>query len=144
MKINLKTVAVIYSLNKPAEVTITEVVGNNKYLAEYKGKVCAAMFNPFSGTFYVDDARGISAENFADVMDDVQFELNYLCESSQRELSVYKSIGSAKSFKRLKEAEIRRNKRWNLFKKVATAIILCSGVMCCIWVFVSGVLSVVA
>lgn len=144
MKINLKTVAHIYSLNRPAEVTITEMVGNNKYLAEYKGKICAAMFNPFTGTFHVDDVRGISAQHFSEVVENSEYELGYLCETSQRELNAYKSIGSVKHFKRLREAEIRKNKRMKRLKKISTTIILCSGVILCAWVFISGILSIVA
>ena len=42
-----------------AEATITEKVGDNKYIAEYGGVRCTAIFNPFVGRFYVDDKYGI-------------------------------------------------------------------------------------
>ena len=41
------------------EATIVEKVGDNKYVAEYKGVRCTAIFNPFVGRFYVDDKYGI-------------------------------------------------------------------------------------
>ena len=46
----------IHSLNgKLAEATIIEKVGDNRYIAEYGGVKCTAIFNPFVGRFYVDD-----------------------------------------------------------------------------------------
>lgn len=42
-----------------AEATITEMVGDNKYIAEYGGVRCTAIFNPFVGKFYVDDKYGV-------------------------------------------------------------------------------------
>ena len=41
------------------EATIVEKVGDNKYVAEYNGVRCTALFNPFVGRFYVDDKYGI-------------------------------------------------------------------------------------
>ena len=50
----------IHSLNGAlAEATIVEKVGDNKYIAEYNGVRCTAIFNPFAGRFYVDDKYGV-------------------------------------------------------------------------------------
>ncbi len=50
----------IHSLNGGlAEATIIEKMGDNKYIAEYGGVECTAIFNPFVGRFYVDDKYGI-------------------------------------------------------------------------------------
>lgn len=45
-----------------AEATIVDKVGDNKYIAEYGGVRCTAIFNPFVGRFYVDDKYGIIRE----------------------------------------------------------------------------------
>lgn len=45
-----------------AEATIVEKVGDNKYIAEYNGVRCTAIFNPFAGRFYVDDKYGVIKE----------------------------------------------------------------------------------
>ena len=53
----------IHSLNGAlAEATIVEKIGDNKYIAEYNGVRCTAMFNPFAGRFYVDDKYGVIKE----------------------------------------------------------------------------------
>ncbi len=53
----------IHSLNgELAEATILDKVGDNKYVAEYNGVKCAAIFNPFVGRFYVDDKFGVIKE----------------------------------------------------------------------------------
>ena len=53
----------IHSLNGAlAEATIVEKVGDNKYIAEYNGVRCTAIFNPFAGRFYVDDKYGVVKE----------------------------------------------------------------------------------
>lgn len=50
----------IHSLNGAlAKATIVEKVGDNKYIAEYNGVRCTAIFNPFAGRFYVDDKYGV-------------------------------------------------------------------------------------
>lgn len=59
MKMNLKTTAMVHSLNATAEVTITEKTGDNQYLADYRGTICTAIFNPFVGLYYVDDIYGV-------------------------------------------------------------------------------------
>lgn len=58
----IETIAMVHSLNARAEVTITEKVGDNDYRANYNGKTCTAIFNPFVGMFYVDDVYGIVKE----------------------------------------------------------------------------------
>ena len=57
-----KKEAMVYSLYAKAEVTILEKVGDNDYRAEYQGKVCKAIFNPFVGLYYVDDVYGVVSE----------------------------------------------------------------------------------
>lgn len=42
-----------------AEATILEKAGDNKYIVEYGGVKCTAIFNPFVGRFYVDDKYGV-------------------------------------------------------------------------------------
>lgn len=50
----------IHSLNGELdEATIIDKVGDNKYIAEYKGARCTAIFNPFRGCYYVDDVYGM-------------------------------------------------------------------------------------
>ena len=144
MKMNLKTVAIIYSTNTSSEVTIIEMIGNNKYLAEYKNRICAAMFNPFSGTFYVDDIHGKDAEEFYNGEGDLQYELNYLFDVNQRELDAYRKLGSVQHLKHLREKEIRRNRQCRLVKKIARTVVTFSGVAFCIWAFVSGIVSIIA
>ena len=41
------------------EATIIEKTGNNQYLAEYNGVKCTAIYNPFTGYYYVDDVYGV-------------------------------------------------------------------------------------
>lgn len=59
MKMNIKTEAMIHSLNSTKEVNIKEKVGDNQYIAEYEGMLCTAIFNPFVGLYYVDDIYGV-------------------------------------------------------------------------------------
>lgn len=42
---------------------IIECIGDNLYLAEYNGVRCTAIFNPFTGRYYVDDVYGIQRED---------------------------------------------------------------------------------
>ena len=42
-----------------AEATIIKNIDGNKYLADYNGVKCTAMFIPFAGRYYVDDKYGI-------------------------------------------------------------------------------------
>ena len=53
-----KTKAQIHSLQALGEVTILHDKNNNDVIAEYKGKRCTAIFNPFVGLYYVDDKYG--------------------------------------------------------------------------------------
>ena len=46
----------IHSLNGAlAKATIVDKVGDNKYIAEYNGVRCTAIYNPFVNRYYVDD-----------------------------------------------------------------------------------------
>ena len=51
--------AMIHSLNAQGDVTILHEKGNNDVIAEYKGVRCTAIYNPFSGLYYVDDIYGV-------------------------------------------------------------------------------------
>lgn len=62
---NYKTMAYIQSLNigkmQPEvmdEVTILEEVGDNDYIADYKGVKCHALFNWFLCKYFADDVYG--------------------------------------------------------------------------------------
>ena len=55
MKVN----AMIHSENDIRECEIVDKVGDNQYIAEYRGTRCTAIFNPFTGLYYVDDIYGI-------------------------------------------------------------------------------------
>lgn len=59
MEINIKTTAMVHSLNRTAEVSILKKVGDNQYVADYNGVKCTAIFNPFAGMYYVDDVYGV-------------------------------------------------------------------------------------
>lgn len=53
------TEAVIHSLHGATDTAvILSHEDNNHCLAEYKGAVCTAIWNPFSGYYYVDDVYG--------------------------------------------------------------------------------------
>jgi len=41
------------------EATILEKIGDNQYLAEYNGVKCTAIYNFFTGYYYVDDVYGV-------------------------------------------------------------------------------------
>ena len=45
-----------------AEATILKRTGDNQYLADYNGIKCTAIFNPFSGRYYVDNKYGVIKE----------------------------------------------------------------------------------
>lgn len=53
------TKAMIYSSEEQAEVTILHHKNNNDVIAEYNGIRCTAVYNPFTGLFYVDDIFGV-------------------------------------------------------------------------------------
>ncbi len=44
------------------EAEIIECIGDNLYLAEVNGVQCTAIFNFFTGAYYVDDVYGIQKE----------------------------------------------------------------------------------
>lgn len=44
------------------EAEIIKRIGDNLYLAEYNGIRCTAIFNFFTGRYYVDDVYGIQNE----------------------------------------------------------------------------------
>ena len=47
------------------EAKIIKQIGDNQYLAEYNGVRCTAIFNYFTGAFYVDDVYGIQEDTHA-------------------------------------------------------------------------------
>ncbi|MCR5599121.1 MAG: hypothetical protein K6G33_00040 [Ruminococcus sp.] len=55
----MKVMAMVHSLGALAEVEIIEHKDNNNVIAEYDGKRCTAVFNPFVGLYYVDDKYGV-------------------------------------------------------------------------------------
>lgn len=140
MKLNVKSIALIRSLNDTAEVTIIEMVGNNKFLANYQGHVCAAMFNPFQGMYYVDDIQGKFPAMTQEELDNAVYELSYASRCSERELLVYKNLGSIKYLKRLKEQDVKRKKNWERFKRITKAAAIVAGTFLFVLIFVSGVI----
>ena len=65
----MKVLAYIHSLkdkihdrNVLGEAEILKKIDNNQYLAVYNGVPCTAIFNPFTGRYYVDDVFGILPE----------------------------------------------------------------------------------
>lgn len=59
MNVPMKVQCMIHSLSAMDEATIVFMRGNNNVVAEYKGKRCTAVYNPFVGLFYVDDVYGV-------------------------------------------------------------------------------------
>lgn len=53
------TKAMIHSLNAQGEAKILHEKNNNDVIAEYNGKRCTAVYNPFVGLYYVDDIYGV-------------------------------------------------------------------------------------
>ena len=45
------------------EAEIIKQIGDNLYLAEVNGIQCTAIFNSFTGAYYVDDVYGIWKED---------------------------------------------------------------------------------
>ena len=41
------------------EAIIIKRIGDNLYMADYNGVKCTAIFNPFTGRYYVDDVHGV-------------------------------------------------------------------------------------
>lgn len=59
-----KAMAHIHSLDgEKREVTVLENDGGNKYIVEYNGIKCTAIFNCYTGSYYADDKYGIIKEN---------------------------------------------------------------------------------
>jgi len=44
------------------EATIIKSIGDNQYLADYNGVKCTAIFNFFTGHYFVDDVYGIQGQ----------------------------------------------------------------------------------
>ncbi len=62
----MKVSAYIHSLkdqehdrNVLGEAEIIKRIGDNLYLAEYRGVRCTAIFNPFAGAYFVADVYGV-------------------------------------------------------------------------------------
>ena len=53
-----KSNAMVHSLNQVREVTIIEKTGDNQYVVEFEGNYATAIFNFFTGLYYVDDIYG--------------------------------------------------------------------------------------
>ena len=67
---DMKVKAYIHSLKDQehdrhvlGEAEIIACIGDNLYIAEYNGVRCTAIFNFFTGAYYVDDVYGIQGEN---------------------------------------------------------------------------------
>ena len=144
MKMNMKVTALIYSSNKTAQVTIVEMIGNNKYLVDYRGILCAAMFNPFAGMYYVDDVNGRIPKMSKKDMNSVLYELRFLEESNDKELKAYRSLGSVSHLKKLREQEIRREKNCKLFKQFAKNSVILAGAALIVCIFISGFITIFA
>lgn len=41
------------------DITVIEKTGDNQYVVDYKGTRCSAIFNFFTGCYYVDDVYGV-------------------------------------------------------------------------------------
>lgn len=66
----MKVKAYIHSLKDQAhdrhvlgEAEIIKRIGDNLFLAEYNGVRCTAIFNVFTGAYYVDNVYGIQGED---------------------------------------------------------------------------------
>jgi len=55
----LETKAMIHSFNDYGTATIIGKYGDNKYIAQYNGQHCTAIYNPFVGCYYVDNIYGL-------------------------------------------------------------------------------------
>ena len=53
----------VHDRNVLDEAEIIRQIGNNLYLAEYNGVRCTAIFNFFTGRYYVDDLYGVMKED---------------------------------------------------------------------------------
>lgn len=59
----MKVKAMIHSLSSLDEVEILSHQDNNNVIALYQGKKCTAVFNIFTGLYYVDDVYGVVRVN---------------------------------------------------------------------------------
>jgi len=66
----MKLLAYIHSLKDKTndchvlgEAEILRSLGDNQYLAEYNGVKCTAIYNIFTGCYYVDDVFGVFKDN---------------------------------------------------------------------------------
>lgn len=59
-----KIKAQVHSLQAQDEVTILHEKNNNDVIAEYNGKRCTAIFNPFVCLYYVDDIYGVLPDQY--------------------------------------------------------------------------------
>jgi len=57
-----KVMAMIHSLGEQDEVMIVSENGCNDVIAEYLGQCYTAVFNGFTGMYYVDDIYGLIEE----------------------------------------------------------------------------------
>lgn len=144
MKLNMKVIAFINSSSQTAEVTVTERIGNNKYLVNYRGTLCAAMFNPFAGMYYVDDVHGKLSNVSKKELNSVLYELRFLSECADKELNAYRSLGTINHLKHLRKQELRREKNWKLFKHILKNATILTGVSILISIFVSGFITLFA
>ncbi len=58
-----KTKAMVHSLKDLAEVEIVKHEDNNHVTAIYGSKLCTAIYNVFTGLYYVDDVYGVIIDN---------------------------------------------------------------------------------
>ena len=133
MELNIKTDAVIHSLNATETITLKEKIGNNRYVADYKGTICVAMFNPFDGQFYADDIYGAIPPIPDNQWELAVQEMKYLCDSNEKELNAYRKLGSVAELRRLKCKEVKRNRRIDKFHECLTISLAGSCAMLFIW-----------
>lgn len=72
-------------------------------------------------------------------MEQIILELNYLGESSQRELDAYRNIGSVHHLRRLRRQEIRRKKMLKCSLWALKNFILGACLAFDIWIFISWI-----
>lgn len=120
MELNYRTEATIRSLNSLDKVTIKEQVGDNQYIASYKGSNCMAIFNPFTGTFFVDDIYGALPTMSENEWENAVQQLRYQYDANQKELNEYRKLGSVASLKALRK---QHNKKQKLIDQATKAVI---------------------
>ena len=72
-------------------------------------------------------------------MESILFDLNYLGESSQEELTAYRKLGSVSDLKRLKRQEARRIKRIRQCVRVLKNLLLGAFLVVDLWLILSWV-----